>query len=627
MVSYLYQYPDSLDKTRIRLLTLKAGHQEDDIDIEIDVWDLEDKPQFEALSYEWGTSRKSHSVEVFDKQMTITPSLYAVLFQIRSSSKPLILWIDAICINQDDIEEKNQQVPHMAKIFGSAKRILVWLGPETSQSGTVLRMLSTLARLWISREVERQKDGELRMLSWAELDQDEAPLLAIGDRALWATIYELMNRTYFERTWVVQEIALAKDPRVLSGSLEISWAYFSWAAAYLGRSLYHLHENPTDAGLARINAIANLRSARHKGQAIELPKICLISQNLQATNPRDKVYGFLGLLSHGSSQFDPQNLLKVDYNLSEGILFLRAAQCSILASQDLRICHSQAFPSRRLETTSSWAPDWSQRLDLAQTIALRPQNKIKGTIGGNIWFESNLMHLNGYHIDHITYVSARLTCEAPLPDIQNIVFLLGQDQITSHISGDEASATRALEEIIRKLKQNPYRGSKTMYEAIWRTLIADTASFASAPLAFERHFDAVVNSLRLRARGISWECTKACDQTSMDFHSQVRLLRDREAQRLCQRIQAQDAGPYYRELVNTIMGRVFFVTQNGHIGFGSPGIQVGDDVSILKGGWTPSILRQGGNTFRMIGDAYVHGIKEEDSWRGLGSEMQSIKIR
>lgn len=627
MASYLYQYPDSLDKTRIRLLTLKAGHQQEDIEIEIDVRNLEDKPQYEALSYEWGTSNKSHSVNVFDKQIRITPSLYAVLFQIRSSSKPLVLWTDAICINQDDIEEKNQQVPQMAKIFGNATRVLVWLGSEISESEAVLQMLSTLARLWISREVKRQKEGELIMLSWAEIDQDEAPLLAIGDRALWDTIYELMNRTYFERTWVVQEIALAKDPRVISGSLEISWAHFSWAAAYLGRSLHHLHENPTDAGLARINAIANLRSAHHKGQAIEIPETCLISQSLQATNPRDKVYGFLGLLSHGSSKFDPQNLLEVDYNLSEGTLFLRAAQCSIFASQDLRNCHSQAFPSRRLEATSSWAPDWCQRLDLAQTIALRPQNKIKGTISGNIWFESNIMHLNGYHIDQINYVSARLTCEAPLPDIQNIMFLLSQDQIPSHISENEALATRALEEIIRRLKQKSYMGSTTMYEAIWRTLIANTASFASASLTFERHFDAVVDSLRLRARGISWECTKACDQTKMDFHSQVRLLRDGEAQRLCQRIQAKDAGPYYRELVNTIMGRVFFVTQNGHIGFGSPGIQVGDNVSILKGGWTPFILRQSGNTFRMIGDAYVHGIKEENSWRGLSSKMQSIKIR
>ena len=134
MASYLYQYPGSLDKTRIRLLTLKAGHQQEDIEIEIDVRNLEDKPKYEALSYEWGTSNKSHSVNVFDKQIRITPSLYAVLFQIRSSSKPLVLWIDAICINQDDIEEKNQQVPQMAKIFGNATRVLVWLGSEISES-------------------------------------------------------------------------------------------------------------------------------------------------------------------------------------------------------------------------------------------------------------------------------------------------------------------------------------------------------------------------------------------------------------------------------------------------------------------------------------------------------------
>ena len=100
------------------------------------------------------------------------------------------------------------------------------------------------------------------------------------DKSLWDTMYELTDRPYFRRTWIVQEVAVVENPRVLCGSLEISWAHFAWAAAYLSRSLYYLYKSPSEHGLARINTIADLRSAYRTGQAIEISRVCFVSQTL-----------------------------------------------------------------------------------------------------------------------------------------------------------------------------------------------------------------------------------------------------------------------------------------------------------------------------------------------------------
>lgn len=158
-------------------------------------------------------------------------------------------------------------------------------------------------------------------------------------------------------------------------------------------------------------------------------------------------------------------------------------------------------------------------------------------------------------------------------------------------------------------------------------MITNTALFVTARSTFRQHFDAIVDSLRLRARGVFWKCVKAYDDTEIDDTSWSRLEGDLVAQQLWQRIQAKDAGPYYRELVNTIGRRIFSTTEKGYIGFGSPGGQIGDSIVILKGGWTPFILRQQENGFQMIGDTYVHGIRKVRSWRRIGSKRQFFEIR
>jgi hypothetical protein len=89
---------------------------------------------YEALSYVWGERDFSATLRLQDgvKMMKITPNLAEALRRLRHTDQPRTLWVDQICMNQNDDQEKAQQVSMMARIYESAKQVLVWLGEETA---------------------------------------------------------------------------------------------------------------------------------------------------------------------------------------------------------------------------------------------------------------------------------------------------------------------------------------------------------------------------------------------------------------------------------------------------------------------------------------------------------------
>jgi hypothetical protein len=108
-----------------------------------------------------------------------------------------------------------------------------------------------------------------------------------------------------------------------------------------------------------------MRSACQSGAMIELADVCIISRTLEAKHGQDKVYGFLGLLRGKTKKAILRDLFRVDDNLPAPVVYLQAAQYSILESQDLRVCHCKAFLSERPVVSSSWVPDWSVDVSLA----------------------------------------------------------------------------------------------------------------------------------------------------------------------------------------------------------------------------------------------------------------------
>jgi hypothetical protein len=142
-----YQYSSlhlSGNERRLRILELQPGTRQDDIICTLREYPLFNVPPYEALSYCWGDPNDVTPIDIDGFNLNITRSLRSALFHLRRPGEPRLIWADAVCINQQDLVERAQQVSIMGDIYRSAVRTVIWLGPPDSSTA---RAFTTCARL------------------------------------------------------------------------------------------------------------------------------------------------------------------------------------------------------------------------------------------------------------------------------------------------------------------------------------------------------------------------------------------------------------------------------------------------------------------------------------------------
>jgi hypothetical protein len=140
-----YEY-DSLNeaKDEIRLLTIQPGHFNDPITCHLSTIPLSGVPLFEALSYTWGDPIVRNEIFVDGKSLDITRNLYMALRYLRFEKVPRVMWIDAICVNQLNLAERSEQVLHMAKIYSTARDVIVWLGESSEVTDQLFVLMDVI---------------------------------------------------------------------------------------------------------------------------------------------------------------------------------------------------------------------------------------------------------------------------------------------------------------------------------------------------------------------------------------------------------------------------------------------------------------------------------------------------
>lgn len=168
----------------IRLLEIHPGGFDIDLECTLFKSSLDSNTVYQALSYHWGDSTCRCLVTVNGQTLSITTNLYVALRHLRHQELRIIIWCDAICINQADVKERNQQVHKMTRIYSSASQVLAWLGPAEGDSDIAMDVLGCIisGEFDISREYFRQ-----------------------GTRAL----IDIFRRPWWSRVWIVQEFAVA----------------------------------------------------------------------------------------------------------------------------------------------------------------------------------------------------------------------------------------------------------------------------------------------------------------------------------------------------------------------------------------------------------------------------------
>ncbi|KAE8161442.1 heterokaryon incompatibility protein-domain-containing protein [Aspergillus tamarii] len=326
MSRYTYR-PLAKGSTKIRLLRLlpnedKAARVECEL-IEYTLTDSSGQHPYEALSYVWGRGDEPQSILIGGRAFHVTRNLHAVLLRLRNHRVARLLWIDAICINQKDDQEKSHQIQLMRTIYGEAWRVIVWLGDEADQSSETLEAIRKAA-----------EDASVDLLPQAY--SHERP-----DREKYlSSSLALVQRPWFQRIWVLQEVALARDIIVMCGPVEINgYAFVSGLQSLevlrtahpklqgLVQSAYHLIKDAVFRPSYRFDT----RGTQSIGELIDM------YHTRHASCLHDKVYALLGMCSD-----DPNTkALRPDYELPWNKVFERVIKHII--SPDISV---QTWPDR-----------------------------------------------------------------------------------------------------------------------------------------------------------------------------------------------------------------------------------------------------------------------------------------
>ncbi|KAI1861110.1 hypothetical protein JX265_009729 [Neoarthrinium moseri] len=278
MMHLLYDMlPVAEDEFRL-LRLFPATNLEDPISIGLFTQGILDcSLSYDAISYHWGDPQNRHSIIANGLNLSVTDSLLTALRYLRDTATDKILWVDGICINQQNISERNHQVMNMGKIFSNASCVRIWLGEAEDGVQDAIKIVSNL-------EMCLNKDQEIVKA-------------ILTNKAASNGITGLLQRPYWKRMWVFQEIVLSKRAVVHCGIFQASWPCFRALDKVSGDQRLWAQiqvKEPWVLELRRaLFGIAQFCMDRDDGERID--NVLHPTRSLKATDPRDKLYALLGV--------------------------------------------------------------------------------------------------------------------------------------------------------------------------------------------------------------------------------------------------------------------------------------------------------------------------------------------
>ncbi|OTA64865.1 HET-domain-containing protein [Hypoxylon sp. EC38] len=540
---------------------------------------------YEALSYVWGNPYDRANIKIDGKILSITINLSHALRALVSDGKTRRLWIDAVCVNQEDLDERSQQVRLMRKIYERSSGVPIWLGNDnTVIAEECMNLLKDTAR--ISRALLTKYDRPFNIPN----PMAENPICT--DQKKWALVHELTELPWFSRVWVLQEAGLAPRATLIWGRQMLDFSDLV-EVGLLHSEAGHLFVIPVN-GLFRISdtfydlwrtfttPFAHWRSMISKGliqstsvdrSPITLAEILHIGRRFKATDLRDYVFAFLG---HPTA-VDPvtyEPLINPNYNkpllevyYEAGRALLRTCELTFFLSCVDRdqAALDDAFPS--------WVPQWH----LAKYVSALgyPVNRYRaGGYDKNPIFSVDenrrRLKIRGFILDTILWAANAMTDE-------DFDFL----HTDRHPSVIEKIWTE-----LRPHDVGPERrySDEEKIEAFSVTLTADAVQLKDQP-------PGTMDQLR---RSFKAYCVKFGCTLVPGFDPEFS--------------EAESWG-FERRFWWAALNRRFFRTKTGWYGLAHKLIREGDVCCVFEGVRVPFVLRPvDGEGYKLVGDAYVHGV-------------------
>jgi hypothetical protein len=329
----------------IRLLTV-LWTTSDEFELRTECHELTEDLDFDAISYVWGTAPASVPVKCNNATLYVTPTAFEMLgyLYLFKPGPHYPIWVDAICINQNNADEKAVQVPLMSHIYSRAYKVVVWMGQSTHESDYFLHEMRNLPV-----DLDSLTDFNYRLIRHHE-----------EDSVFWEGMASLMSREWFKRLWTFQEIVLARLPVLLCGR---AWLYMDHLLDFLHccfslRALRHLLAHTEFQNLDDIDVIRAYRKNARTIQADQVPDLLHRTRLRQVGEPVDRIWALYGLLDE-----DVQNALAhlIDYSENSRshywLTVISVVRVIVQMDGGLRLLRMPDSTEQRPPGLPSWCPD------------------------------------------------------------------------------------------------------------------------------------------------------------------------------------------------------------------------------------------------------------------------------
>lgn len=632
-------------RAEIRLLVLPDSDaaETESISASFRIVSLHESPEFYALSYVWGSPTMTQPLYVDGSEVLISPNLEHIIRVLLSHEKGpaavrgKAIWIDALCIDQGNLAEKEQQIPLMRQIYRQATRVLMWLGHAEAGGHADWAM-------------KCMKDPDFYYAASTRNDTQRPPT---PDEIKLKLIMEedLEKRTYWTRVWIGQEMVLAtNDPLVLCGCHCVPWSHYvnllQWLPANRGEypevaEMWDEIKISTPKGQDASRSSWMHRIFREAyidlgEQDMNLAAVMIFTSKLSASNPRDFIYGCLGMVRPKDA-----SLIIPTYSKSVADVFKEAFRIVWLFDPEpFNTIQSLSF--HRVTASPHGLPSWAA--DLSNHTLPEFSNDTAGLrLRGNprtgranwrspTWptFDGDVMLLEAIEFDDIeTTESVDFNYGwSPTFEDEN-----SHDEMVSTLKTAEAMLDRGLQKCITDSDRLACFREAKLLDPIWRTMSHWPDELVELPEHQPNNgnkdekssHDSVWRTLvyARRERVMVPELEPSDSMSSVERERMLLwdiLMRRQDIPEAWKEATSEEARNDERKLKATILNRLLhairrrsnhrkvLLTKNGFIGIATPYVEKGDVIVFVAGMQCPFVLRPFRDGYQMRGFAYVSGL-------------------
>jgi hypothetical protein len=586
---YAYR-PLNKDRKEIRVLTLEPGHGDQIIRCTLSHAFLDECPipHYETISYTCGDPALRSRIILHDNPTDVLASSAVVLRRMRRPTAQRVLWVDSICIDQENTAERGHQVGMMYEIYANTSRNLVWLGPDDEHTEQaivcILAILNEMAKE--CNGVENLGTMLCDLEAMNRFSDKSLSLSHTNHEKIIVSLVHFFDSPWFDRLWVVQEVSLAPKSMCYRGKHKIPILDILRVAHLIRMRMSSSEYTPRDyRHIGHASFICKLVDREHGDywqfeEQTSFLGLLTLFRGFETSDPRDHIFALLGLWRQQSTSTDQSTLLNPDYSLRVCEVFQNATRCAFRDTEDLGALDSVYQSDHDFGKWPSWVPRWDHEFDF---------DTDPGYFSASFHSDNDVKMSMIDCVDH-----AASLC------VHGLVFDVVAEVLPAwNIKTTARSWRKRLAKIEAQVEALPCNNS--WIRCPIGNVEAKVASTLSAGGALSNFLFDDQEALE-RYRAYKQHLTAYQKFPSVDDAST-------DQERLAGR---------FGSMSNAAMNRAVFSTEDGHIGLGPQITKSGDLLVILYGSQYPAVLRphhEDKDCFFFVGLAYVYGIMNGEAVR------------